>query len=117
MFTALQFGEFPQLEITSEIIDEYGKGAIIFINNVSDSDLMLRKMNQFKLFVEGKADTAIIPNDIRDYGIGGQIIKDLNIRKANLITRNPDNNEQTLSGFNLKIVKYTLLHDHNKQKS
>lgn len=117
LFTALQFGEFPQLEITSEIIDEYGKGAIIFINNVSDSDLMLRKMNQFKLFVEGKADTAIIPNDIRDYGIGGQIIKDLNIRKANLITRNPDNNEQTLSGFNLKIVKYTLLHDHNKQKS
>lgn len=107
LFSALQFGEFPQLKLTSEIINQYGKGAMVFINNVSDSDLMLRKMNRFKLFTEGKATTGIIPNDFRDYGIGGQIIKDLKIRKANLITRNPENKEQSLSGFELKIVKYT----------
>ena len=50
---------------------------------------------------------------MRDYGIGGQIIKDLNIRKANLITRNPDNKEQTLSGFDLKIVQYTPIDKNN----
>lgn len=109
LFAALQLGEFPQLKLTSEIINRYGKGAMIFINNVSDSELMLRKMNLFKSFSDGKSDTGVIPNDIRDYGIGGQIIKDLNIKKANLITRNPDNKEQTLSGFDLKIVEYTLL--------
>lgn len=112
LFSALQFGEFPQLRLTSEIISQFGKGAIIFINNVSDSELMIRKMNRFKLFTEGKTETGIIPNDIRDYGIGGQIIKDLNIRKANLITRNPDSKEQTLSGFDLKIVKYTRIDEN-----
>lgn len=109
LFSALLSGEFPQLKLTSEIIRQHGKGAIIFINNVSDSDLMLRKMNRFKLYTEGKAETGTIPNDIRDYGIGGQIIKDLKIRKANLITRNPDNKEQTMSGFDLKIVEYTKI--------
>lgn len=113
LFSALQLGEFPQLKLTSEIINKKGKGAVIFINNVSDSDLTLRKMNRFRMYSEGKSDSGIIPNDIRDYGIGAQIIKDLNIKKANLITRNPDNKEQSLSGFDLKIVEYTLLNDTN----
>lgn len=111
LFSALQLGEFPQLKLTNEIISEKGKGAIIFINNVSDSDLMLRKMNRFRMYSEGKTDSGIIPNDFRDYGIGAQIIKELNIKRANLITRNPDNKEQSLSGFDLKIVEYTLLDD------
>lgn len=111
LFAALQLGEFPQLKLTNEIISEKGKGAVIFINNVSDSDLMLRKMNRFRMYSEGKTDSGIIPNDFRDYGIGAQIIKELNIKRANLITRNPDNKEQSLSGFDLKIVEYTLLDD------
>lgn len=111
LFSALQLGEFPQLKLTNEIISEKGKGAVIFINNVSDSDLMLRKMNRFRMYSEGKTDSGIIPNDFRDYGIGAQIIKELNIKRANLITRNPDNKEQSLSGFDLKIVEYTLLDD------
>src|SRR5690554_3726166 len=113
LFSALESGEFPQLALTSKIISEYGKGAMIFINNVSDSDLMYRKMSRYRLFSEGNAETGTIPNDMRDYGIDGQIIKDLNIRKANLITRNPDNKEQTLSGFDLKIVQYTPIDKNN----
>src|SRR5690606_2859224 len=45
LFSALEFGENPLLEKTSKIIHEKGKGAIVFINNVSDSDLLLNKMN------------------------------------------------------------------------
>lgn len=109
LFSALQLGEIPQLQKISEIIDAHGKGAMVFINNVSDSELMMSKMKQFQRFAEGKAETGIIPNDQRDYGIGAQIIKDLDISKVNLITRNPSNQEQRVSGYNIKIVEYTPL--------
>ncbi|NLN33264.1 MAG: 3,4-dihydroxy-2-butanone-4-phosphate synthase [Flavobacteriaceae bacterium] len=107
LFSALEFGETPQLEVTSEIINKFGKGAMIFINNVSDSDLLLSKMKQFQQFVEGKSEIGIIPNDMKDYGIGAQIIQDLNIQKVNLITRNPKEKHQTVGGFDIEIVEYT----------
>ena len=108
LFSALEFGENPLLEKTSKIIHEKGKGAIVFINNVSDSDLLLNKMNHFRQWVEGKAETAIIPNDMKDYGIGAQIIKDLGIKNINLITRNP-NAKQSVGGFGIEIVDKTTL--------
>lgn len=108
LFSALQFGETPLVEKTSKIINDFGKGAIIFINNVSDSDLLLSKLNQFKQYLEGTAETGIIPNDMKDYGIGAQIIKDLGIKNINLITRNP-NSKQSVGGFDIEIVEYTEL--------
>lgn len=109
LFSALQLGEIPQLQTISNIINENGKGAMIFINNVSDSELMMSKMKQFQRFSEGKAKTGIIPNDQREYGIGAQIIQDLGITKVNLITRNPENHQQKISGFDIEIVEYTPL--------
>ena len=109
LFSALQLGEIPQLQTISNIINEHGKGAMIFINNVSDSELMMSKMKQFQRFSEGKAKTGIIPNDQREYGIGAQIIQDLGITKVNLITRNPENHQQKISGFDIEIVEYTPL--------
>lgn len=108
LFSALEFGENPLLDKTSKIINQNGKGAIIFINNVSDSDLLLTKMNQFRQWVEGNAETGIIPNDMKDYGIGAQIIKELGIKNINLITRNP-NAKQSVGGFGIEIVKKTVL--------
>lgn len=109
LFAALEFGETPQLQITSDIINEFGKGAMIFINNVSESELLVGKMNQFRQWVEGKSETGIIPNDMKDYGIGAQIIQDLGIKKINLITRNPKDKQQTVGGFDIEIVDYTQI--------
>lgn len=108
LFSALQFGETPLVKKTTQIINDFGKGAIIFINNVSDSDLLLSKLNQFKQYLEGTVPTGIIPNDMKDYGIGAQIIKDLGIKNINLITRNP-NAKQSVGGFDIEIVAYTEL--------
>lgn len=108
LFSALQFGETPLVEKTSQKINEFGKGAIIFINNVSDSDLLMNKMNQFKQYLEGTAESGIIPNDMKDYGIGAQIIKDLGIKNINLITRNPGN-IHLVGGFDIEIVEHTEL--------
>lgn len=109
LFSALEFGETPQLQVTSDIINQFGKGAMIFINNVSDSDLLLSKMKQFQQFVEGKSEIGIIPNDMKDYGIGAQIIQDLGIQKVNLITRQPKGKQQTVGGFDIEIVDYTRI--------
>lgn len=109
LFTSLQFGETPQLKITGEILNRFGKGAVIFINNTLDSDLLLKKMNQYRMFSEGKAENGTLPHDIKEYGIGAQIIKDLGIRKANLITRNPDDKQQPVTGFGIEIVETTGL--------
>lgn len=109
LFSALQFGETPLVEKTSKIINEHGKGAIIFINNVSDSELLLNKMTQFKHYLEGSAQSGIIENDMKDHGIGSQIIKDLGIKNINLITRNPKTYQSTVGGFGIEIVEYTAL--------
>ncbi|HUH36021.1 MAG TPA: 3,4-dihydroxy-2-butanone-4-phosphate synthase [Moheibacter sp.] len=109
VFSTLQFGETPQLAAIAKIIDAHHKGAIIFINNVSDSDLMMSKLKQFQKFSSGKASSGIIPNDSRDYGIGAQIIQDLGICKVNLITRNPSSQLQNVSGYNIEIVEFTQL--------
>lgn len=109
LFSTLQVGEIPQLEKITSLISEKEKGVIIFINNVSDSDLMMSKLKQFKLFIEGKAESGVIQNDSRDHGIGAQIIHDLGIKKINLITRNPANKRQVIGGYNIDIVEYTKL--------
>lgn len=109
LFSVLQLGEIPQFEEIAKIIKAHEKGVLIFINNVSDSDLMLSKLKRYKQFLEGKAETGIIPNDSRDYGIGSQIILDLGIKKMNLITKKPGNKQQHLTGFDLDILEYTQI--------
>jgi 3,4-dihydroxy 2-butanone 4-phosphate synthase/GTP cyclohydrolase II len=44
---------------------------------------------------------------MKDYGIGAQIIKDLGIKKINLITRKPQNQQYTVGGYGIDIVEYT----------
>lgn len=109
LFSVLQMGEIPQFQDIADIIKSHGKGVLVFINNVSDSDLMLGKLKRYKQFLEGKAETGIIPNDSRDYGIGSQIILDLGIKKMNLITKKPGNKQQHLTGFDLDILEYTQI--------
>lgn len=107
LFAALQNGETPLLEKTAKIIEENGKGVIIFINNVLNPELIHTKLNLFKKFSEGKVASGVLPADEKDHGIGSQIIKDLGIKRLNLITRTPDKPQTTQYG--LEIVDYTKI--------
>ena len=44
------------------------------------------------------------PPDLRDYGIGAQILNDLGVKKINLMTNNPKK-ITSLSGYGIEIVK------------
>ena len=105
LFSALQFGETPLLQRISNIIDQEGKGAIVFINNLVNSDLIQAKLDHFKMFHLGDQQSPLIRPDGLDYGIGAQIIKDLGITNIKLITQNP-NKKRSLSGYDLQIVDY-----------
>lgn len=105
LFSSLQFGETPLLKRITEIIDEEGKGAIVFINNIVSSDLIQAKVNQFKDFQTGDQLTPLLKPDSLDYGTGAQIIKDLGITNIKLITQSP-NKKRSLSGYDLEIVDY-----------
>ena len=96
------------LEKTAKIIDEAGKGVIIFINNIQNADLVQTKLEAFKAFSEGRIDSAILPEDEKNHGIGSQIIKDLGIQKMNLITRRA-NEKPHITQYGLEIVECTKL--------
>lgn len=109
LFSALQNGEQPMLAKTAKVIDELGKGTIIFINNVQTPESIHTKLNLYKKYSEGKMDSGILPVDEKDHGIGSQIIKDLGIKKMNVLTRSVDNKEPETTEFGLEIVKYTQI--------
>ena len=72
------------------MINEEGKGALIFINNVSNSENTLRKLQQFMDFQDGAEKRPTLASNFRDYGIGTQILKNLGINNFRVITQSPD---------------------------
>ncbi|SZD73836.1 Riboflavin biosynthesis protein ribBA [Candidatus Ornithobacterium hominis] len=108
LFSALHLGEKPLLKKITDIINQNGKGAIIFINNVADSDLILGKFKHYQDYLEGTNSQALMKTDQKDYGIGAQIIKDLGIKKIALITQNP-RQKKAIGGYGLEIEEYIYL--------
>ena len=108
VLTRLSNGEKPQLEKVTGMINEAGKGAIIFINNVSNSENTLRKLQQFLNFQDGQQKHPTASFNYRDYGIGTQILKNLGINKFKVITQNPDVKPQ-VGGYDVEVVEMVQL--------
>ncbi|MXV37867.1 3,4-dihydroxy-2-butanone-4-phosphate synthase [Flavobacteriaceae bacterium Ap0902] len=104
LFSSLQYGETPLLGKITDIIDKEGKGAIIFINNISDSELLEAKLEHFKSFHAGSQNSPLLQNDQKDFGTGAQIIKDLGIKNIQLITQHPER-KRNLGMFDLEVVE------------
>ncbi|WP_100612970.1 3,4-dihydroxy-2-butanone-4-phosphate synthase [Confluentibacter lentus] len=97
-----------QLNNMFNVINEAGKGAIIFINQqVQSSDILSRltflKENQ-KVNTITKAPK--INMDNRDFGIGAQILHDINIHKLRLISNTEQTKRVGMIGYGLEIVDY-----------
>ncbi len=105
LFASLTKGEYPNMDKVTKIINDEGKGALIIINNVANPDLVLKKLQQFKKFQQGKSDSPILPIDGKDYGIGAQIIKQLGIQNIRLIS-NTTKVLKAIEGYGIHIVDY-----------
>lgn len=97
-----------QLDDMFKVINDAGKGAIIFINQESQSMNILSRLSFLKEHQEANkiAKAPKINMDHRDFGIGAQILHDLNIHKLRLISNSGQTKRVGLIGYGLEIVEY-----------
>ncbi|NBS18797.1 MAG: 3,4-dihydroxy-2-butanone-4-phosphate synthase [Flavobacteriia bacterium] len=91
------------------LINKAGKGAVILINQQQSSENLLSRIQKLEgMQGEGKVNQAPpIAMDIRDYGIGAQILHNIKIKKLNLITNSSKMPRVGITGYGLEIVGYT----------
>ena len=98
----------PQLEAAMQMVEKAGKGVIVYMNQEGRGIGLLNKLKAYKLQEQGR-DTVQANEDLgfkadsRDYGVGAQILRDLNIHKINLMSNNPQK-RTGLMGYGLEIV-------------
>ena len=108
VFSRLSNGEHPLMQKVTVLINAEGTGAVVFINNVSNKENTLSRIQHFLNFQDGTNDQPTIAPNFRDYGIGTQILKDLGINKFKVITQNP-NVKPIISGYDVEVSEMIAL--------
>ncbi len=89
------------------LINEAGRGAILFINQESQSINLLNRITELKtLQATGVLKAPEIKMDSKDFGIGAQILHDLDISKIRLITNSVQTKRVGMIGYGLEIKDY-----------
>ena len=99
----------PQFKNAMMMVNAAGKGVVLYMKQEGRGIGLLNKLKAYKLQEEGldtvEANLQLgFDMDNRDYGIGAQILHDLNISKIKLITNNPKK-RIGLMGYGLEIVE------------
>lgn len=97
-----------QLHKAMKMVEEEGKGAILYMNQEGRGIGLVNKLKAYRLQEEGmdtvEANLHLgFPMDIRDYGVGAQILRHLGITKLRLISNNPKK-RAGLAGYGIEIV-------------
>ncbi|WP_395061924.1 3,4-dihydroxy-2-butanone-4-phosphate synthase [Flavobacterium sp.] len=96
-----------QLDDMFKMINEQGKGAVLFINQDMQSVNLLSRISELKLLQskgEMKAPKIII--DSKDFGIGAQMLHDIDISKIRLISNTQQSKRVGMIGYGLEIMEY-----------
>lgn len=99
----------PQLHAAMQMVNNAGKGVVLYMNQEGRGIGLLNKLRAYKLQEEGY-DTVEANHklgfkmDNRDYGIGAQILRDIGVKKIKLISNNPKKRTGLL-GYGLEIVE------------
>lgn len=97
-----------QLHSAMKMVEQEGKGIVLYMNQEGRGIGLLNKLKAYKLQEEGmdtvEANLKLgFKMDERDYGVGAQILRDLNASKLRLISNNPKK-RAGLIGYGIEIV-------------
>ncbi|HSI68736.1 MAG TPA: 3,4-dihydroxy-2-butanone-4-phosphate synthase [Gillisia sp.] len=96
-----------KLDDMFKAINEEGKGAIVFINQESQSLNLLKRLNELKeRQKQGEMKAPPIIMDTKDFGIGAQILHDLEIHKIKLLSNSGQTKRVGMIGYGLEITEY-----------
>ena len=109
VFHSLRCDCGDQLEAAMEKVEAEGKGVIIYMHQEGRGIGLINKLRAYELQDQGadtvEANEALgFKADLRDYGIGAQILRDLGVRQMRLMTNNPKK-IIGLEGYGLKVVE------------
>ncbi|MEI2271173.1 bifunctional 3,4-dihydroxy-2-butanone-4-phosphate synthase/GTP cyclohydrolase II [Sphingobacterium sp. ML3W] len=99
----------PQLHKAMEMIQNEGKGVIVYMNQEGRGIGLINKLHAYKLQENGldtvDANAQLgFKADLRDYGVGAQILRNLGVTKMRLMSNNPTK-RAGLVGYGLEIVE------------
>lgn len=98
----------PQLHKSMEMIEKEGKGIVVYMNQEGRGIGLINKLHAYKLQEKG-VDTVDanlqlgFKEDLRDYGVGAQILRHMGVTKMRLMSNNPTK-RAGLIGYGLEIV-------------
>jgi 3,4-dihydroxy 2-butanone 4-phosphate synthase / GTP cyclohydrolase II len=97
-----------KLDEMFKVINDAGKGAVLFINQKVESTNILNRLAVLKdTQLKNKIVKAPrIEMDTKDFGIGAQILHDLNIHKLRLISNSEQTKRVGMIGYGLEIMEY-----------
>lgn len=102
-----------QLQMALEKIEEEGKGVVLYIAQEGRGIGLLNKLKAYELQDNGmdtvESNVALgFKADLRDYGLGAQVLADLGLHKLRLMTNNPKK-VSGIQGYGLEIVEHVPL--------
>jgi 3,4-dihydroxy 2-butanone 4-phosphate synthase/GTP cyclohydrolase II len=96
-----------QLDDMFKIINDNGKGAVIFINQDMSAVNLLNRVTELKaLQADGTMKAPKVVIDTKDYGIGAQILHDIDISKIRLVSNTEQSKRVGMIGYGLEITEY-----------
>ena len=112
----------PQLQQALRKIEEEGKGVLVYMNQEGRGIGLLNKLKAYELQEKGRDTVEAnyelgFNDDDRDYGVGAQILRQLNVTKVRLLSNNPKK-RVGLMGYGIEIVEEVPLeidsNEHNE---